>query len=223
MNFKERLYLYWLEIKLLVLDILHIKTFWVVLLALGLFLYAFNHQYEGVMVSRGVESSKVIMRNTMTSYTRLVDTYEEKTDNQITTKYLTSNKVYQQGLKNGNKYHLNASQVYTIFYHKPFSITGQVILKVRMPDNFTDYMEISDGQDVYGIYLVDSLPPQVKGDTIEVTGIVLGHIKAGQTNETVLVTSYLNVSDAPQVPNTSPEKHTNPSTDNKEISNEYRR
>ena len=176
------------------------KTFWAVLVAVGIFTFLSAKQYEGTMVSRGIEGSSVNMRNRMQDYDDLVDSYENKTGHTLTPDYIASNKIYRQGNKNGEQYLLSSDQVYTRFYHKPFRITGQVILKVRMPDNLVDYVEVSNGQDIYGIYFMDSLPPQIKGDKINVTGIVIGRINAGKTSETVLVSSYLNVSDANQLP-----------------------
>lgn len=177
-------------------QIFHMKTFWVVLVLIGMLVYFNNQQYKGIMVSRGVEGHEISMRNKLQDYDSLVSNYEEKTGNHLTSQYVSSNRVFKTGIENGEDYHISAGQVFTRFYHKPFSITGQVILKVRMPDSKVDYLEVSTGKDIYGIYFMDSLPPQLKGDTISVTGIVLGRVQSGKANETVLASSYLNVNNA---------------------------
>ena len=183
----------------IVKQIFHMKTFWIVLVLIGMLVYFNNQQYQGIMVSRGVEGPEISMRNKLQDYDSLVRNYEEKTGNHLTSQYVSSNKVFKTGIENGEDYHISAGQVFTRFYHKPFSITGQVILKVRMPDSKVDYLEVSTGKDIYGIYFMDSLPPQLKGDTISVTGIVLGRIQSGKANETVLASSYLNVNNADPV------------------------
>ena len=180
-------------------QIFHMKTFWIVLVLIGMLVYFNNQQYQGIMVSRGVEGPEISMRNKLQDYDSLVRNYEEKTGNHLTSQYVSSNKVFKTGIENGEDYHISAGQVFTRFYHKPFSITGQVILKVRMPDSKVDYLEVSTGKDIYGIYFMDSLPPQLKGDTISVTGIVLGRVQSGKANETVLASSYLNVNNADPV------------------------
>ena len=187
----------------IVKQIFHMKTFWIVLVLTGMLVYFNNQQYKGIMVSRGVEGPEISMRNKLQDYDSLVRNYEEKTGNKLDSHYVSSNKVFKSGIENGEDYHISAGQVFTRFYHKPFSITGQVILKVRMPDSKVDYLEVSTGKDIYGIYFMDSLPPQLKGDTISVTGIVLGRVQSGKANETVLASSYLNVNntDSVSIPN----------------------
>lgn len=180
-------------------QVFHMKTFWIVLVLIGMLVYFNNRQYEGTIVNRGVEGPEISMRNKLQDYDSLVRNYEEKTGNKLDSHYVSSNKVLKAGIKKGEEYHISADQVFTRFYHKPFSITGQVILKVRMPENEVDYLEVSTDKDIYGIYFMDSLPPQLKGDTISVTGIVLGRVQSGEAKETVLASSYLNVNNADPV------------------------
>ena len=177
----------------LLAEIVSLKMFWVVVVLLGFVLVMYPNNYEGTVVSRGVSGSTVDMHNQMVPYKEMVNEYNDKTDDAITPSLLTSHEITKLAKANYRNYpRLTPDQVYSRLLYKPYMLRGQVVMKIRMKDG-PDYMEIASGNSIYGIYFIDSLPPQVKGESIEVTGIIYGSIVSGKTKETALVSSYKNV------------------------------
>ena len=176
-----------------ILEVLKLKLLWVVVALLGFVLVMRPNAYEGTVVSRGVSGSTVDMHNQMVPYKEMVSEYTDKTGDAVTPTLLTSHEVIKLAKVNYHNYpRLTPDQMYSRLLYKPYMLRGQVVMKIRMKDG-PDYMEIASGNSIYGIYFIDSLPPQVKGESIEVTGIVYGSIVSGKTKETALVSSYKNV------------------------------
>lgn len=175
------------------LEILKLKLLWVVIALFGFVLVMRPNTYEGTIVSRGVSGSAVDMHNQMVPYKDMVKEYTNKTGDAITPALLTSKEVSRIAKNNYRNYpKLTPDQVYSRLLYKPYVLRGQVVMKIRMHDG-PDFLEIASGDSIYAIYFIDSLPPQVKGDSIEVTGIVYGSIVSGKTKETAIVSSYKNV------------------------------
>lgn len=175
------------------LEILKLKLFWVVVALFGFVMVMRPNTYEGTVVSRGVSGATVDMHNQMIPYKDMVKEYTNKTGDAITPALLTSKEVSRIAKNNYRNYpKLSPDQVYSRLLYKPYVLRGQVVMKIRMHDG-PDFLEIASGDSIYAIYFIDSLPPQVKGDNIEVTGIVYGSIVSGKTKETALVSSYKNV------------------------------
>lgn len=176
-----------------ILEILKLKLLWVVVALLGFVLVMRPNNYEGTVVSRGVSGSTVDMHNQMVPYKEIASEYNDKTGDAMTPSLLTSQEVTKLAKNNYRNYpNLTPDQVYSRLLYKPYMLRGQVVMKIRMKDG-PDYLEIASGNSIYGIYFMDSLPPQVKGDSVEVIGVVYGSIVSGKTKETALVSSYKNV------------------------------
>lgn len=175
------------------LEILKLKLLWVVVALLGVVLVMRPNTYEGTVVSRGVSGSVVDMHNQMIPYKEMTREYTNKTGDAVTPSLLTSKDIIRLSDENYRNYpRLTPDQVYSRLLYKPYVLRGQVVMKIRMHDG-PDFLEIASGDSIYAIYFIDSLPPQVKGDSIEVKGIVYGSVVSGKTKETALVSSYRNV------------------------------
>lgn len=175
------------------LEVLKLKLLWVVVALLSFVLVMQPNTYEGTVVSRGVSGATVNMHNQMVPYKDMVKEYYNKTGDAMTPSLLTSHEVIRLAKNNYCNYpKLSPDQVYSRLLYKPYVLRGQVVMKIRMHDG-PDFLEIASGDSIYAIYFIDSLPPQVKGDNIEVTGVVYGSIVSGKTKETALVSSYKNV------------------------------
>lgn len=175
------------------LEILKLKLLWVVVALLSFVLVMRPNTYEGTVVSRGVSGATVNMHNQMVPYKDMAQEYYNKTGDAMTPSLLTSHEVIRLAKDNYCNYpKLSPDQVYSRLLYKPYVLRGQVVMKIRMHDG-PDFLEIASGDSIYAIYFIDSLPPQVKGDNIEVTGVVYGSIVSGKTKETALVSSYKNV------------------------------
>ena len=170
--------------------LVHLKLFWITL-GLGLLvLYLTPDPYQGTVMSRGTEGGKVSLRNQMVAYKDIDKEYSLKTGHTLTPDQLSSKDFLDSADKNAKMYKgLYPDQVYSRFLFKPYTLNGQVIMKIKM-DQGPDFMEISTGAGIYGIYFLDALPPEVKGENVKVSGVIYGTIVSGKTKETALVSSY---------------------------------
>ena len=170
------------------------KMFWVAIALLLTVILLSPNKYQGTVVSRGVVGIKVDMSKQLKPLDVMMKDYTEKTGTKLTPDVLATPDLVIRAKENMNLYHnLTGNEVYTRFLYKPYTLQGQVIMKIKM-DTGADYLEMTSGGSVYGIYFMDTLPPQVKGETIELSGIVTGYVVNGKTTETTLVSTYKNVS-----------------------------
>lgn len=177
----------------LIVEVTSLKMFWVVVALTTLVLVLRPSVYEGTSVSRGVSGVTVDMHNQMVAYQDMKKEYHAKTGDVVTPAMLDSHETRTVARKNYKTYpNLTPEQMYNRLLFKPYVIKGQVVMKIMMNEG-PDFLEISSNGNIYAIYFIDSLPPQVKGDNIEVTGIVYGTVVSGKTKETALVASYKNV------------------------------
>ena len=182
------------EIREFLTELILNKVFWVAIVLLVILLAASPNQYKGTVVSRGIVGAKVDMTKQLQPLNTMLKDYQDKTGTKITANVLSSPDLVARGKENMSLYQgLSGNEVYTRFLYKPYTLQGQVIMKIKM-DTGADYLEITSGGSVYGVYFMDTLPPQVKGETIELTGIVTGYVVSGKTTETTLVSTYKNVS-----------------------------
>lgn len=177
----------------LIVEIISLKMFWVVVALMTLLLALQPNTYEGTAVSRGISGVTVNMRSQMVAYHDMVKEYHGKTGDAVTPAVLASRETARVARENYKTYpKLTPDQMYNRLLFKPYVIKGQVVMKIRMHEG-PDFLEMSSNGNIYAVYFLDSLPPQVKGDNIEVTGIVYGAVISGKTKETALVASYKNV------------------------------
>lgn len=177
----------------LLVEIVSLKMFWVVVALIAAVIVLRPNTYEGTVVSRGVSGVTVDMHSQMAPYQDMVKEYHDKTGDAVTPALLNSHEVTRVARENYRDYpNLTPDQMYNRLLFKPYVIKGQVVMKIRMHEG-ADFLEVASKGNIYAIYFLDSLPPQVKGDTIEVVGIVYGTVVSGKTKETALVASYKNV------------------------------
>lgn len=168
------------------------RAFYMIVVLLGILFYLNGQQYHGTIVSRGLEGARINMRSQMLQYKAFERTYRDKTDKVITPNYLASREIVKDGLNNGKEFdNLTGSQVYARMLYKPYTIEGKVVVKIRM-DEGPDYLELSDNGSTYAVFFKDALPPQVTGDYISVTGIVVGRMTAREP-KTAIVSTYRDV------------------------------
>lgn len=175
-----------------IVEIVSLKMFWVVIALITAVLVLRPNTYEGTVVSRGVSGATVNMRSQMISYQEMVKEYHDKTGDAVTPTLLNSADVNKAARYNYKTYpNMTQDQMYNRLLFKPYVIRGQVVMKIRMHEG-PDFLEVASKGNIYAVYFLDSLPPQVKGDNIEVVGIVYGAVVSGKTKETALVASYKN-------------------------------